>query len=97
MDPSTWGWIGGIGGGLIGVLGGVLGTWMSFRATQSPAERAVLWRWAIACWVSVVLFCVLGMTLPEPYNWLIWLPYPVLLCVGILCANRALARARSQT
>jgi hypothetical protein len=96
MDGATWGWIGGIAGGLIGVMGGLFGTWMSLRAAKSPAERAILWRFVIACWVGVALFCVLAFVLPSPWNVLLWIPYLVLLAVGIAWCNAALRRVRSQ-
>src|SRR5262249_20668517 len=96
MDGSTWVLMGAVAGGVIGVLGGVFGTWMSLRGARSPAERAVLWPWIVACWVGVALFCVLAFVLPSPYRYLIWIAYVPLLVLGILRCNAQLARLRGQ-
>jgi len=61
-----WGWIGGIGGGLIGLAGGVVGTYYSIRNTRGPLERAFVIRSAVVCWIIVPLSSVCCSACPIP-------------------------------
>jgi hypothetical protein len=89
-------WGGGILGSAIGILGGILGTWASVRNTQTPAERAFMVRCAIGTWLFVGAF-ILGLFLiPSPYNYLLWIPYPILLILGIRWMNTQQAKRRQQ-
>jgi len=90
------GLIGGIGGSVLGVLGGVIGTWFSIKNTNGPRERAFMVKTAVIVWVAVTLFLVLLLTLPQPYNYLMWIPYGILLPVGINRTNRIQAEIRKQ-
>lgn len=85
---AMWGWIGGIAGGMLGLAGGVVGTYLSIRNTNGPRERAFMIRSAAVCWAAFLLFFGLLMALPDPYRWLLWIPYGVLLPLGILHGNR---------
>jgi hypothetical protein len=96
MSEQMIGLIGGIGGAVIGVLGGVFGTWMSLRACRTPAERLMMWRWSLTFWLGVALFGVLMLTLPSPYRFLLWIPYAILLPLAVTRCNADFARARTQ-
>jgi hypothetical protein len=85
---------GAILGSLIGLGGGVIGTWCSIRNTKTPAERAFMMRCSIAVWVFVTAFVAGLMLIPAPYNHLLWLPYVPLLIGSILWMNRVQARLR---
>lgn len=96
-------WIGTIAGSVVGILGGVCGTYCSIRNSRVPRERAVVIRAAVECSVFVTLFLVLLLgglfLLPVPYAWLthlLWLPYALLLVLGIRRWNTVQARIRQQ-
>jgi hypothetical protein len=95
MDLDFWlGWGGAILGSTIGVLGGIFGTWMSVHNTQAPAERAFAIRCAIGTWLFVGAFLLGLFLIPSPYNYLLWIPYPILLILGILWMNAKQAAMR---
>jgi hypothetical protein len=58
-DGSQWGWLGGIIGGVLatvlGIGGGVFGTFCSIRNTKSTMERRFTIRYAIAIWLAVII------------------------------------------
>jgi len=89
MTTATWvAWVGGIAGGLIGLGGAILGTWVSVRNTRGPRERAFMVKAVAVAWVGGLVFLGLLLGLPDPYRWFVWLPYAVLLPLGIVYGNR---------
>lgn len=96
---AMWGLIGGIAGGVIGLAGGVVGTYSSIKNTNGPRERAFVVKSAVVCWIAVLLFLALLLSLPNPYRWFMWIPYSILLPLGIIYGNRhqqAIRRQESQ-
>ena len=85
MDPGL---VGGIIGGTLGLAGGAIGTYASIKNTAGPRERQFMIRTAIAAWVLITLFLILLFVLPNPYRWLIWIPYSVALPLAIVSLNR---------
>ena len=92
MDAGT---IGGIIGGVIGLAGGAVGTYASIKNTAGPRERQFTVKVAVAAWVGVTLFLALLFVLPNPYRWLIWIPYGVALPLAIVSLNRKQRAIRS--
>jgi len=90
------GWVGGIGGGLVGIEGGVFGTYCGIKNTHGPRERAFMVKCAITCWAYVLGYLLLLVTLPRPYGWFLSIPYTLLLCIGIVYANRIQHRIRQE-
>lgn len=99
LSPQTvriLAWAGGLLGGAVGVLGGALGTYAGVKNTRGPRERAFVIRAAVLCWALVLAF-VLGLLLiPGWYKHLLWIPYVVLLVLGIRSWNRAQLRIRRE-
>lgn len=85
---AMWGWIGGITGGLLGVAGGIIGTYFSIKNTYGPLERSFMIKSAVVCWIAVLIFLGLLLCLPHPYRWFVWIPYGILLPLGIVYLNR---------
>lgn len=81
------GLVGGIVGSLLGVAGGLIGTYFSIRNTGGPRERAFMIRSAIICWIGVALSLAVTFLLPQAGLWL-WIPYGILLPLGIRYGNR---------
>ena len=90
------GWIGGIIGCVIGLAGGVIGTYCSIRNTDSPRERAFMVKMGIVCWVGAIAFLALLLLLPGPWRHLLWAPYGILLPVFIIQCNKRQARIRRE-
>ena len=90
------GLIGGITGGVLGALGGAIGTYFSIRNARPGRERAYMVRCAIICWIAVTIFVALLFLLPSPYRFILWIPYGVLLPVGIIKGNKGIARIRAE-
>lgn len=87
MDAGLWG---GIIGAAVGTLGGIIGTVAGIRSATTPAARSFMIRCSVWMWVAVVTFVVLLMVLPQPYNWLLWIPYAPALPLSIRFINRRL-------
>ena len=90
------GLIGGIIGGTLGLAGGAIGTYASIKNTAGPRERQFMVRTAVAAWVLITLFLVLLFVLPNPYRFLIWIPYGVALPLAIVALNRKQQAIRSE-
>jgi len=87
---------GAILGSVIGLLGGVLGTWCSIRNTRTPAERGFMIWCSIGVWVFVTAFLAGLFLIPQPYNHLLWLPYVILLILGSRWMNGVQSRMRAE-
>ncbi len=82
------GLIGGIAGGLIGLTGGIIGTYFSIKNTGGPLERSFMIKAAFVCWTAGLIFLALLFLLPNPYRWFLWIPYGILLPLGVIYGNR---------
>lgn len=97
MNPEQiGGWVGGILGGVLGIAGGIVGTYFSIKRTNGPRERAFMIRAAIVCWIAIFIFLGLLLALPNPYRWFMWIPYGVLLPLGIRYINRKQQQIRQE-
>ena len=79
MDGLT----GGLIGGIVGTMGGIIGTIVSIASAKGPIERAFIKRAAVIAWIAVSVFLGLLLTLPKPYNYLLWIPYGITMLIGI--------------
>jgi hypothetical protein len=93
MDEGV---IGGIVGGVLGVSGGLVGTYFSIKNTAGPRERAFMIQVAGVTWVVITLFVIGLLVLPRPYNFLLWVPYAIALPLGILWCNRRQRAIRAE-
>ncbi|MDD5007849.1 MAG: hypothetical protein PHC68_05515 [Syntrophorhabdaceae bacterium] len=91
-----WGWIGGIAGGIFGLAGGVIGTYFSIKNTNGPLERSFMIKSAVVCWIAILVFLGLLLGLPNPYRFFVWIPYSILLPLGIIFWNRKQQAIRQQ-
>jgi uncharacterized membrane protein YfcA len=90
------GWIGGIGGTVLGLAGGVVGTWFSIRNTNGPRERAFMVKSAAVTWLAIGVFLAVLLLAPTPWRFLVWIPYAILLPLGIWYFNRVQQRIREE-
>ena len=90
------GLLSGIIGGCVGVAGGAIGTYFSVKNTKTPRERAFMVKAAVVSWIATLVFVTLVLTLPEPYDHLMWIPYAILLSWGIVACNKKQAELRQR-
>ena len=90
------GYIGAIIGCTIGLIGGIIGTYCGIRNTNGPKERAFMVKASVMVWVGIVLFLGLMFALPNPYRYFMWIPYSVLLPLGIICGNKMHQKIRQE-
>ncbi|MCW9014057.1 MAG: hypothetical protein OQL06_09760 [Gammaproteobacteria bacterium] len=88
------GMIGGILGAIIGIAGGLIGTYFSIRNTKGPLERAFMIKASVIAWISITVFLVLMLVIPNPYRLWLWVPYGILLPLGIIKLNKKVAEIR---
>ena len=81
------GLVGAIVGSVFGIAGGLIGTYFSIKNTNGPRERAFMIRSAIVCWIGVGGLLAVMFFVPQARPW-IWIPYGILLPVGIPYLNR---------
>jgi phosphotransferase system glucose/maltose/N-acetylglucosamine-specific IIC component len=93
MSAGLWG---GIIGMALGLMGGIVGTYYSIKNTHGPRERRLMVKAAVVTWLAGGLFLFLLFVLPGPYKWLLWVPYGILLPVGIITVNKRQAKIRSE-
>lgn len=93
MNPGL---IGGWIGGILGIAGGIIGTFFSIRNTESPRERAFMIKACMIGWLAIAVFLILMFVLPTPYCFFLWIPYGILLPLGILFTNRTQQRIRKE-
>jgi hypothetical protein len=97
MDPNAMGGlIGGIIGGVGGLAGGAIGTYFSIKNTNGPKERQFMVRCAVYMWLGISVFLGLLFLLPNPYRWLLFIPYGVALPFAIIKVNKTQARIRAE-
>lgn len=93
MHPGL---IGGIAGCVIGLIGGLIGTYATIHNTSGPRERAFTVRASIIGWSAGIVFLALLILLPTPWRFLMWIPFGVLLPLGIIRWNRTQQRIRAE-
>jgi hypothetical protein len=87
---------GAIVGSVIGLAGGIVGTWFSIRNTSGPRERSFMVRVSVIAWIAITAFVAGLLLLPRPYNWLLWVPYAIALPLCIRSLNRRQQQIRAE-
>ncbi len=89
------GLIGGIVGSVLGIAGGLVGTYFSIKNTKGPRERRFMIRSSVVVWLGVSVFLATFFLVPYARTW-IWYPYCILLPLGIICLNRKQQAIRTE-
>jgi len=88
MDGATAGSIGGLVGGGLGLMGGVIGTYASYRHASGQRERRFVLVAAASLTAAIAGFLAALFFTPMPYRPFLWVPYAFLLPLGIYALNR---------
>ncbi len=82
------GMVGGVLGAVLGVLGGIFGVYCSIKNTGSTRERAFVIRAGVLASIAIIGLLGLLWKLPQPYKYLVWIPYMIVLPLAIRYWNR---------
>lgn len=88
------GLLAGLLGSAVGVFGGIVGTVMAFRSARGPKERGFVVRTAFLAWLAIGVFIGCLILLPHPVRHVMWVPYGILLPLGIRYWNTEQAHIR---
>lgn len=91
LTPEMIGLLGAVFGSVIGLAGGLLGTWMSLQNLPSGAQRDFMKQAAPLGWAGVLGFTATTQLVPAPGKWLLWIAYGPLLLWFIRYGNHRLA------
>ena len=100
MDHSLYsnpGFVGGLAGAFLGLIGGILGTWFSYRNANSKKERGWIIFYASAIFIFCVAYLCLLAATSEATKTIIQIIYPFLLILVILRVTRHLHRLHGNT
>ena len=61
--------------------------YFSIKNTNGPKERSFMVKFAVVGWITLIIFLVLMLLLPNPYRFLLWIPFGILLPLGIRYGN----------
>ena len=87
--------IGGILGSILGIAGGAFGTYCSIKNTNGPLERKFMIKVSVWTWIALTIFLGLLLGLPSPYRFFMWVPYGIMLPLGIRYINKRQAEIRT--
>jgi hypothetical protein len=79
-----------------GLVGGIIGTRASIKNTSGPRERTFIIKASVIGWTAGGVFIALLLLLPSPWRFLIWVPYSIILPLGIIKGNRAIQKIRQE-
>ena len=84
MNPQT---ISLVGSG-IGVVGALIGSYLTIKNTKASRERKFAIHASILCWILVMGFVTVMFWIPTWHRHLLWIPYAILLNLGIRVWNK---------
>jgi hypothetical protein len=90
-------WVGGVGGSIIGIAGGAIGTYLSIRRMPNDRSRRLMRRCSFILWGAIVLLIGLPLSLwllnlaPRSLFWGGVSAFSILLLPFVLWANHRVA------
>ncbi|HRR40088.1 MAG TPA: hypothetical protein P5244_02530 [Syntrophales bacterium] len=80
----------------IGLLGAAIGSWASIHNTKGPRERAFVIRAVIYAWLLMIVIMLPFLYIGSAYFAFAWIPYTILMSVGISRWNKKQAQIRME-
>ncbi len=90
------GLIGAIIGGVIGLAGGIIGTYFSIKNTDGPKERSFMIKASLIFWSLGIIFVTLLLLIKSPLKWLLWVPYSLILPLSIRYVNNRISELKKE-
>lgn len=87
MNWETAGLTPGITGAVLGLAGGLIGSYFSIKNTESPRERGFMIRAVAGFWLLLLAGLALAYCFPPARPW-IWVPITFAVLVGVPRLNR---------
>ena len=88
------GWTGIVVALIFGLAGTLLGLYHTFKYAPGVGERIIVIRTTIASGCATALFLGFLFSLPNPYRYLVWIPYVSIMALIHLVGKRAMKRIR---
>ena len=82
--------------GIIGLMGGILGSYFSIKRAIDSKEKAFIIKIVIAGWIGTTIFLALLFLTPTPYRIFIFVPYSIIMTITIIKGNKILAKIRKE-
>ena len=86
----------GIAGGIIGLIGGIIGSYFSIKNTNGPKEKEFAIRATLITWALVIIYAALFIGLPFPQKMYLMIPYGLILPLGVWYWNRTQQNIRTK-
>ena len=78
------------------ICGGLLGCYFSIKNTNGPRERSLMIKAPIVGFGGLTIFLIALSFLPRPHSWFLWIPFSVIMALGIAYGYKAQQRIREQ-
>ena len=82
--------------GIIGLLGGIFGSYFSIKRTNSPKEKSFIIKIVIAGWLGIIIFLALLTLIPAPYRMFLFVPFSIIMSIAIIKGNKIQAKIRKE-
>lgn len=83
-------------GVIVALGGGLIGTYLSIKNTESKRERRFVVRSALLFWFASLIFIAFLLLIESPYKYLIWLPWAIFFTLWLRYSNRKQAQIRAE-
>ena len=78
----------GIAGSIIGLIGGMIGTYFSFKRAKTKQEKQILIKFSIILWTGILLCLGIFLIIPHPYKPISFVPFWIALPLLIKSMNK---------
>ncbi len=86
----------GILGSVIGLAGGIIGSYLSIKNTNGPKEKVFVKKAVLGFWIGIIVFLIFLLIIPVPYNNIMWIVYGILLPITIIYFNKRQEKIRKE-
>ncbi len=83
-------------GVLLALGGGLFGTFMSIKKTESEREKRFVIKSGLLFWAVSIVFISVLMFVASPYKYLIWVPWGIFFPLWLMFSNKKQARIKSE-
>jgi len=88
MTNAELAWLGGGLGAILGLIGGIVGTYFSIKNSKKPKQRTFAIKMSVIGWAAILTVSLVAYILPDSYKMLAFIPIWIGLPFYILYWNR---------